>query len=84
MRFQVGRSSEGAVSKTPPCRGAIRGAEAPAWPGEYQWYIELETLAELRRFLEENGGGLGIFSPEEGEEFIGIEIFDDDQEECSS
>jgi len=33
MRFLVGRTSEGAVSKSPPCKGAIRGPESSAWPG---------------------------------------------------
>src|SRR5213075_1165009 len=47
MRFQVSRSSQGAVSKKPPCKGAIRGPEAAAWPGEYTWFIELNGLEEF-------------------------------------
>lgn len=81
MKFLVCRSTQGAVSKGPPCKGAIRGPEAAAWPGEYQWYIELASLEELTAFLEENGGGLGLFSPEEGEDCPVIQIFDDDEED---
>jgi len=81
MRFQVSRASEGAVSKAPPCKNAIRGAEAAAWPGEYQWFVELNSLDELMTFLEQTGGGLGLFSPEGGEERPAIEIFDDDAED---
>jgi hypothetical protein len=77
MRFQVSRNSQGAVSKYPPCAGAVRGPEAPAWPGEYQWFIELNSLEELLAFLEANGGGLGLWSPEEGETLPEIEIFDE-------
>jgi hypothetical protein len=80
MRFIVTRSSEGAVSKGPPCRGAVRGPEAPAWPGEYQWFVELSGLEDLLAFLNENGGGLGLFAPEEGEEHPVLEIFDDEEE----
>jgi hypothetical protein len=81
MRFLVSRSSQGAVSKQPPCRGAVRGPEASAWPGEYQWYVELNRLEDLVAFLDENGGGLGLFSPEEGEAHPVIEIYDDTDEE---
>ncbi len=78
MRFQVCRASQGAVSKAPPCKGAVRGPEAKAWPGEYAWFVELSTLEELTAFLDEYGGALGLFAPEEGEEATVIEIFDDD------
>ena len=81
MKFLVNRASEGAVSKRPPCKGAVRGPESPAWPGEYQWFIELATLEELTAFLDETGGGLGLFAPEEDEEHPAIEIYDEDQEE---
>lgn len=81
MRFQVIRSSQGAVSKGPPCPGAVRGPESTAWPGEYEWYIELARLEELLAFLQDNGGALGLFAAEEGEEHPVIEIFDDDEDE---
>jgi hypothetical protein len=81
MKFQVTRTSLGPVSSHAPCPGAVRGPEAAAWPGEYLWLIELNTLAELQTFLETNGGGLGLFTPEEGEEYPVIEIFDDDEED---
>jgi hypothetical protein len=81
MRFQVSRSSLGATSKDAPCRGAVRGPEAAAWPGEYVWYVDLGTLEELHDFLTANGGGLGLFGPEEGEDHPVIEIFDDEEEE---
>jgi hypothetical protein len=81
MRFLVSKASEGAVSKNPPCKGAIRGPEAPAWPGEYEWFVELDTLEQLLAFLHETGGGLGLFTPEEGEDHPAIEIFDDDQDD---
>jgi hypothetical protein len=81
MKFQVCRASQGAVSKAPPCRGAVRGPEAKAWPGEYAWFVELATLEELIAFLDENGGALGLFTPEEGEEAPAIEIFDDEAAE---
>jgi len=81
MRFLVSRSSQGAMSKDPPCVQAIRGPEAPAWPGEFQWYVELDSLEQLMKFLEEHGGGLGLFMPEEGEAYPGIEIFDDDEQD---
>jgi hypothetical protein len=80
MRFLVSRSSAGAVSREPPCRGAVRGPEAAAWPGEYQWLLELDTLDDLITLLNASGGGLGLFSPEEGEDHPVLEIFDDDQE----
>jgi hypothetical protein len=81
MKFLVGRTSQGVVSREPPCPGAIRGAESAAWPGEYEWYVELNTLDDLMRFLHDNGGGLGLWAPEEGEEHPALEIFDDDQGE---
>jgi hypothetical protein len=81
MKFLIYRTSQGSVSQQAPCPGAVRGAEAPAWPGEYQWFVELATLEALVAFLEANGGGLGLFAPEEDEECPVIEIFDDDQDE---
>jgi hypothetical protein len=78
MRFMVYRTSQGSVAREAPCPGAVRGAEAPAWPGEYQWFVELAALDDLVAFLQANGGGLGLFAPEEGEECLVIEIFDDD------
>jgi hypothetical protein len=81
MKFLVSRSSEGIVSKDPPCRGAIRGPEASAFPGEYSWFLELATLEDLVTFLDANGGGLGLFSPEGDEEHPTIEIFDEDEDE---
>jgi len=59
----------------------VRGPESAAWPGEYQWFIEVESLEALIALLEEHGGGLGLFSPEEDEEHPVIEIFDEDEEE---
>lgn len=81
MKFLISLASQGAISKEPPCRGAIRGPEAPAWPGEYQWLVELNSLDDLVTFLEQNGGGLGLFSPEEGEVLPAIEIYDDMDED---
>lgn len=81
MRFLVYRSSQGAMSKDPPCVQAMRGPEAPAWPGEFQWFVELGSLDELLQFLADNGGGLGLFAAEEGEGYSAIEIFDDDEDE---
>ena len=81
MRFLVNRASQGAVSKDPPCRGARRGPESSAWPGEYQWFVDFDSLDELVAFLTENGGALGLFAPEEGDEYPGIEIYDDTDEE---
>ena len=81
MKFLVSRASQGAISQDPPCQGAVRGPEAKAWPGEYQWLMELNTLEELVGFLHKNGGGLGLFAPEEGEEHVTIEIFDEDEED---
>lgn len=80
MRFLVNRSSQGAVSKRPPCVEAIRGPESDAWPGQYQWFVELSGLEELVAFLEHNGGALGLFAPEEGEVQPVIEIYDDTDE----
>jgi hypothetical protein len=79
MRFQVCRASQGAVSKSPPCKGAVRGQESKAWPGEFAWFVELATAEELMAFLDANGGALGLFAPEESEEAPVIEIFDDDE-----
>jgi hypothetical protein len=81
MRFLVTRTSQGAVSKESPCQRAIRGPEARAWPGEYQWFVELGSLEDLVAFLDQNGGGLGLFAPEEDEAYPTIEIFDDDEVE---
>ena len=81
MKFLVSRASQGVVSKDPPCRGAIRGPESKAWPGEYQWVVELTTLEDLLALLNESGGGLGLFAPEGGEEHPAIEIFDEDEDE---
>lgn len=81
MRFLVGRTSQGAVSRHAPCPGAIRGPEAKAWPGEYQWFIELDSLEQLVQFLNDNGGGLGLWAPEEDEEHPVLEIFDEDEED---
>ena len=81
MRFLVYRASQGAVSSKPPCKGAVHGQESAAWPGEYQWLIELGSLEELIAFLQANGGGLGLFTPEEGEDHPVLEIFDEDEEE---
>jgi len=82
MRFLINRASQGAVSQQPPCKGAVCGPESKAWPGEFQWFIELANLEELVRFLHDNGGGLGLFTPEEGDEHAGIEIFDEDEMEA--
>lgn len=80
MRFQVCRASQGSVSKTPPCKGAVPDPNwETAWPGEHAWFIELATLEELMTFLDENGGALGLFTPEGGEPELVIEIFDDDE-----
>jgi hypothetical protein len=81
VKFQVSRSSQGAASKRPPCQGAVRGPEAAAWPGEFTWFVELNSLEDLICFLDENGGGLGLYAAEEGEGHPVIEIFDDDQDE---
>jgi hypothetical protein len=81
MKFLVSRTSQGAVSKKPPCNGAVRGSESKAWPGEYPWFIELNALEHLVTLLDDNGGGLGLFAPEGDEDYPMIEIFDDDQDE---
>jgi hypothetical protein len=81
MKFLIFRASQGAVSKDPPCRGAVHGEEAPAFPGEYEWFVELNTVEELLTLLNSTGGGLGLFAPEEDEEVPGIEIFDEDEDE---
>jgi hypothetical protein len=80
MRYLVSRSSQGESSKEPPCAGAIRGEPSPAWPGETRWYVELNSLEDLMAFLDENGGAVGLFSPEAGEECAAIEIYDEDGE----
>jgi len=79
MKFLVSRESEGPVSKTPPCKRAQRGPQASGWPGEYEWLLELNTLEDLMAFLAETGGALGLFSPEGGEEYPTIQIFDEDE-----
>jgi hypothetical protein len=79
MKFRVCRASWGAVSKQPPCKGATRGPEARAWPGEYEWFIDLSSLEDLLKFLGANGGALGLYTPEEGEDLPEIEIFDEDE-----
>jgi hypothetical protein len=81
MKFLISKTSQGSVSKAPPCPGAIRGPEAQAWPGEYQWFIELASMEELLAILEATGGALGLFLPEEVEQYPTIEIFDDDEQE---
>ena len=81
MKFQISRASQGPLSKFPPLPGAIRGPESSAWPGEYLWFVEVDTLEELLTLLDENGGALGLFAPEEDEEHPTIEIFDEDSEE---
>ncbi len=80
MKFLVTRSTEGAVSKKPPCKGAVRGPDSGAWPGEFQWFVELGTLEDLTTFMNENGGGLGWIAPEDDEEYPVLEIFDDDKD----
>jgi hypothetical protein len=77
MRFQVSRSSSGVLSEHPPCRGAVRGPESAAWPGQYPWFLDLDTLDDLVAFLDANGGAVGLFAPEEGEEHVVLEIYDD-------
>jgi hypothetical protein len=81
MRFLIYRASQGSTSKGPPCEGAVRGPEESAWAGEYPWYIEIASLEELMRLLQESGGGLGLFAPEEDEKHPAVEIFDDDEDE---
>ena len=81
MRFMVSKDSQGAISRETPCPGAVRGPEAEAWPGEYTWFLELNSLDELIALLNEQGGALGLFAPEEGEAYPAIEIFDDQDED---
>jgi hypothetical protein len=81
MKFLVSRSSQGAVSRDPPCPGAVRGPESTGWPGEFLWFLELNTLDELIAFLNDTGGALGMFAPEEGEDHPVIQIFDEDEDE---
>ena len=78
MRFQVTRTSQGAISKKPPCRGASRGPESPAWPGEFVWYLELKGLEELIQFLNDHEGGLALHKPEPDEDCPVIEILDEE------
>jgi hypothetical protein len=59
----------------------VRGPEAEAWPGEHQWFLELSSLEDLLAFLNENGGAVGLFAPEEGEQHPTLEIFDEDEAE---
>jgi hypothetical protein len=80
MRFLVTRSSQGAVSKRPPCVEAIRGTESPAWSGQYQWFVEMNTLDDLVAILNRTGGALGLFAPDEGEAHPVLEIYDDTDE----
>ena len=81
MKFLVSRASQGAVSDGPPCPGAVRGPESAAWPGEYQWFVELAGLEDLVALLDQTGGGLGLFAPDEGDEYPAIEIFDENEVE---
>ena len=81
MKFLISRASQGPVSKGPPCRGAVRGPESPAWPGEYEWFIEVDTLDGLMALLHQTGGALGLFAAEEGEAYPAVEIFDEDEAE---
>jgi hypothetical protein len=81
MKFLINRASWGAVSKNPPCGGAVRGPEAGAWPGEFEWTVQLNSLEDLIELLRDTGGALGLFSPEEGEEYPVIEILDENEEE---
>jgi hypothetical protein len=81
MKFLISRASQGAVSKGPPCPGAVRGPESPAWPGEYEWYVEVNSLDALLALLNQTGGALGLFAPEEGEQHPALEIFDEDEQE---
>ncbi len=81
MKFLISRSSQGAVSKAPPYRGAVRGPESPAWPGEYEWYVEVDDLEALLALLRDTGGALGLYAREEGEEHPAIEIFDEAEDE---
>jgi len=76
MRFQVMHSAEGSVSKEPPVPGAVRGPEAPAFPGEFLWYLELESLDDLIRLLDQHGG-LMLWSADEGEGHPVVEIPDE-------
>jgi hypothetical protein len=79
MRFQISRASQGAVSTQPPCLGAVRGPESGAWPGEYEWFVDVGSLDALVRLVTDVGGGVGLFAPEEGEEHPVLQIFDDDE-----
>ena len=72
----VNRPAWGPLS-LPPVPGAIRGPEAPAFPGEYVWFIELNGLDDLIRLLDEHGG-LVLWSAAEGEGQPVIEIPDED------
>jgi hypothetical protein len=81
MKFLVNRASLGPVSKQSPCPGAVRGPESSAWPGEHQWFLELNSLDDLLALLTATGGALGLFTPEEGEDHPVIEILDEDEVE---
>jgi hypothetical protein len=81
MKFLISRASQGPVSKGPPCPGAVRGPEPTAWPGEYEWYVEVDSLDALMALLRQTGGALGLFEPEEGEQHPALEIFDEDEQE---
>jgi hypothetical protein len=59
----------------------VRGPEAKAWPGEYEWLIEVGTLAELLALLNKTGGALALFAPETNEEPPTVEILDEDEQE---
>jgi hypothetical protein len=63
-----------------PCPGAVRGPEAEAFPGEYTWFIDLETLDDLVGLLD-NYGGLVLWSADQGEGLPVIEIDDEEDEE---
>ncbi len=79
MKFLVCRSSQGAVSKRSPCKGAVRGPESPVWPGEHEWFVELGTLEDLLAFLDRAGGAVSLFVPEPGEEHPTVEILDEEE-----
>lgn len=82
MKFQIMRESQGAASKAAPWPGAVRGPESSAWPGEYEWFLEVADLEGLVKLLEDSGGALGLFAPEGGEESPVIQIFDEEEEEA--
>jgi hypothetical protein len=57
----------------------VRGPESRAWPGEYEWFVELNSLEDLMKLLKATGGALGLYTPEEGEGQPDLEIFDEDE-----